>query len=48
MNVRSSNLEDTLVLKKRVLNCFEGAAKATGCTVEFSEFVSRCATISTE
>lgn len=39
MNVRSSNLEDTLVLKKRVLNCFEGAAKATGCTVEFSEFV---------
>jgi hypothetical protein len=48
MNVRSSNLEDTLVLKNRVLNCFEGAAKATGCTVEFSEFVSRCASISRE
>lgn len=40
LNVRSSALEDTRVLQQRVRKCFEGAAVATGCTVEFEEFVS--------
>lgn len=40
LNVRSSSLKDTLVLKERVRKCFEGAAMATGCTVEFEEFAS--------
>lgn len=40
MNVRSATIDDTLVLKKRAMKCFEGAATATGCTVEFEEFVS--------
>jgi amidohydrolase len=40
LNVRSSGLEDTRVLQQRVRKCFEGAAVATGCTVEFEEFVS--------
>ena len=48
MNVRSSNLEDTLALKQRVRKCIEGAAQATGCTVEFSEFVLRPCYLSTE
>lgn len=39
MNVRSSSLEGTRALQQRVRKCFEGAAVATGCTVEFDEFV---------
>lgn len=39
MFVRSLNIEDARVLQQRVRKCFEGAAAATGCTVEFVEFV---------
>jgi hypothetical protein len=38
MNVRSSVVEDTIALRKRVRKCFEGAALATGCTLEFKEY----------
>lgn len=34
-NVRSDTLKDAKLLQERVLKCFEGAATATGCTVEF-------------
>ncbi|KAH8587412.1 hypothetical protein B0O99DRAFT_601664 [Bisporella sp. PMI_857] len=36
-NVRGATLKDTKILQKRVVNCFEGAAIATGCHVEFEE-----------
>ncbi|KAG9244181.1 metal-dependent amidase/aminoacylase/carboxypeptidase [Calycina marina] len=36
-NVRGSSLKETKVLQKRVVNCFEGAAIATGCKVGFEE-----------
>ncbi len=36
-NVRGSTLKETKELQKRVVKCFEGAAIATGCTVEFLE-----------
>ncbi|KAN0115536.1 aminobenzoyl-glutamate utilization protein B [Hyaloscypha variabilis] len=36
-NVRGSTLEETKELQKRVVKCFEGAAIATGCSVEFLE-----------
>jgi amidohydrolase len=39
-NVRAANLKDTRELQHRVVKCFEGAAIATGCKVEFQEFVS--------
>lgn len=39
LNVRGSSIEETRVLQQRVRNCFEGAALATGCSVEFDEFV---------
>ena len=37
-NVRGSTLEDTKALQARVVKCFEGAAIATGCKVEFLEY----------
>jgi amidohydrolase len=37
LNVRSSTLEEARELQRRVKNCFEGAATATGCTVAFKE-----------
>jgi amidohydrolase len=36
-NVRSGTIKETKVLQQRVVNCFEGAAIATGCKVEFIE-----------
>jgi metal-dependent amidase/aminoacylase/carboxypeptidase family protein len=36
-NVRGSTLRETKDLQKRVVKCFEGAAIATGCSVEFLE-----------
>ncbi|RFU28343.1 hypothetical protein B7463_g8002, partial [Scytalidium lignicola] len=36
-NVRGSTLGETKELQERVVKCFEGAAIATGCTVEFEE-----------
>jgi metal-dependent amidase/aminoacylase/carboxypeptidase family protein len=36
-NVRGSTLGETKDLQKRVVKCFEGAAIATGCSVEFLE-----------
>jgi amidohydrolase len=36
-NVRSGTIKETKVLQKRVVRCFEGAAVATGCDVEFME-----------
>lgn len=36
-NVRAANLKDTRELHQRVVKCFEGAAMATGCEVEFLE-----------
>jgi len=36
-NVRAANLKDTRELQERVVKCFEGAAIATGCKVEFQE-----------
>jgi metal-dependent amidase/aminoacylase/carboxypeptidase family protein len=36
-NVRGKTLKETRILQDRVLNCFKGAALATGCTVEFEE-----------
>lgn len=36
-NVRGSTLGETKVLQQRVVKCFEGAAIATGCKVEFVE-----------
>lgn len=38
-NVRGATLRDTRELQQRVVKCFEGAAIATGCDVEFLEFV---------
>jgi metal-dependent amidase/aminoacylase/carboxypeptidase family protein len=38
-NVRAANLKDTRELQQRVVKCFEGAAIATGCKVEFQELV---------
>jgi amidohydrolase len=39
-NVRGATLKETKALQERVAKCFEGAAIATGCQVEFVEFVS--------
>ena len=36
-NVRGLTLKDTKVLQRRVVKCFQGAAIATGCTVDFEE-----------
>lgn len=36
-NVRGNTLQETKILQKRVVKCFEGAAISTGCTVEFIE-----------
>ncbi|KAF2503229.1 metal-dependent amidase/aminoacylase/carboxypeptidase [Lophium mytilinum] len=36
-NVRGRTLRETKVLQERVVNCFKGAAVATGCEVEFEE-----------
>ena len=36
-NVRGSSLKETKALQQRVIKCFEGAAIATGCDVEFVE-----------
>jgi len=36
-NVRSGTMKETKALQQRVVNCFEGAAIATGCNVEFRE-----------
>ncbi|KAF2816772.1 metal-dependent amidase/aminoacylase/carboxypeptidase [Mytilinidion resinicola] len=36
-NVRGATLRETKVLQERVVNCFKGAAVATGCEVEFEE-----------
>ena len=36
-NVRGMTVGETKELQQRVLRCFEGAAIATGCTVEFLE-----------
>lgn len=36
-NVRGSSIRDTKSLQQRVVKCFEGAAIATGCSVEFVE-----------
>jgi metal-dependent amidase/aminoacylase/carboxypeptidase family protein len=38
-NVRGSTLKETKILQERVVKCFEGAAIATGCEIEFQEFV---------
>ena len=38
-NVRAASLKDTRELQQRVMKCFEGAAIATGCKVEFQELV---------
>lgn len=38
-NVRAANLKDTRELQQRVVKCFEGAAIATGCKIEFQVFV---------
>lgn len=38
-NVRGSTLKETRDLQERVVKCFEGAAIATGCKVEFEELV---------
>jgi metal-dependent amidase/aminoacylase/carboxypeptidase family protein len=38
-NVRSSTLKEASVLHERVTQCFEGAAVATGCRVEFQMHV---------
>ena len=46
-NVRAANLKDTRDLHERVKKCFEGAAIATGCKVEFKEFVSSHALMNT-
>lgn len=35
--IRSATLLEATELKARVIKCFEGAAMATGCTVEFEE-----------
>lgn len=35
--VRSNTRKEVADLKKRVINCFEGAALATGCSVEYEE-----------
>jgi amidohydrolase len=37
-NVRSSTLKEAKILHTRVVKCFEGAAIATGCTVEFQMY----------
>jgi len=36
--VRSLTLIEADALKNRVMKCFEGAALATGCSVEFEEY----------
>jgi amidohydrolase len=36
-NVRGATLKETKILQERVVNCFKGAAIATGCEVEFEE-----------
>jgi amidohydrolase len=36
-NVRGATLKETKVLQERVVNCFKGAAVATGCEVVFEE-----------
>lgn len=38
-NVRGRTMKETSALQERVLKCFEGAAIATGCTVEFAPSV---------
>jgi len=38
-NVRGGTIKETDVLVERVKNCFRGAAIATGCTIEFQEYV---------
>jgi metal-dependent amidase/aminoacylase/carboxypeptidase family protein len=38
--IRSATLKEADALKARAIKCFEGAAMATGCTVEFEEYVS--------
>lgn len=38
-NVRGATVDETLDLQKRVHKCFEGAAMATGCSVDFLESV---------
>lgn len=35
-NVRGHTVKETSALQERVMKCFEGAATATGCTVEFA------------
>ncbi|KAI8924807.1 putative peptidase [Entophlyctis helioformis] len=35
--IRTERIEDLLVLKGKVIKCFEGAASATGCTVKVTE-----------
>lgn len=37
--IRSATLKEADELKARAIKCFEGAAIATGCTVEFEEYV---------
>jgi amidohydrolase len=39
-NVRSADRKTNEVLQERVEKCFEGAALATGCSVEFEQYVS--------
>jgi amidohydrolase len=36
LNVRGHTMKETSALQKRVLKCFEGAATATGCTIEIA------------
>lgn len=36
-NVRAATLKETKELQRRVVNCFDGAAMATGCKVDFLE-----------
>lgn len=36
LNVRGRTMKETSILQDRVLKCFEGAAIATGCTVEIA------------
>ncbi|KAF2417678.1 hypothetical protein EJ08DRAFT_666400 [Tothia fuscella] len=43
-NVRGSTLKETKILQKRVEKCFEGAAVATGCELEFKK-TNNCAEV---
>jgi amidohydrolase len=38
--IRSGTMKETESLMERVIRCFDGAAKATGCTVEYQMYVS--------